>query len=455
MLVRDKKFYGNFFSLLVVIALQNMIVFSVNLADNVMLGSYSELSLSGVSVANQIQFFLQMVVGGTANGMCVIASQYWGKREIQPIRRIFAIAMYLAIFLSAALTAFVRLAPNMAMGLFTDKQDVITEGVKYLNVICWSYVIFAVTNILLAVFRSAESAKIGFYVSIVTLVVNISLNYVLIFGRFGLPELGSAGAAIATLISRIVELVIVLFYTFFVDKKLHLRFSNSLKAEFSYFRDYMKAGLPLVLSSASWGIAMSVQTAILGHLDGPVIAANSIAMTIFQIIVVFANGTATAASIIIGKTVGSGNIPLVKSYAKTMQILFLGIGVLSSLSLYFVRDLIVSLYSVTPETAELGRDFITVLCVTIFGTSYQMPSLTGIVSGGGDTKFVLFNDIIFMWCIILPLSFISAYVLQLPPIYTFACLKADQILKCSVAIVKVNRFRWIRVLTRNDALAEK
>ena len=159
-------------------------------------------------------------------------------------------------------------------------------------------------------------------------------------------------------------------------------------------------------------------------------------------------GSANASGVIIGKTVGEGDIPRVKAYSKTLQIIYLIIGVATGAVLFSSQNFIISLYSITPETDTLARQFIGILSITVIGTSYQVACLTGIVTGGGDTRFVLINDLIHQWLIVIPASFLSAFVFHAPIWVTFLCLKSDQILKCFVAVVKVNRYRWIRVLTR-------
>ena len=446
--VRDKKFYAALASLSAVIALQNLITFGVNLADNVMIGGYSQAALNGVTIVNQIQFLLQMFAGGVANGMVVLAAQYWGRRSVEPIKRIFTVGFWLGIAFSAALTAVAFFFPEWSLSLLTNESAAIAEGAQYLKIICFSYCIFTVSTLLLGILRSVETVRIGFYVSLLSLFVNIGLNYCLIYGHFGFSPLGVRGAAIATLASRIVEFAVIVGYVLFLDKKIRLRLRDLFVLHAAYARDFFRSGLPLVLSNTSWGIAMSVQTAIIGRLGEAAISASSIATTIFQVVTVLTYGVATASGVVIGKTVGEGRIDDVKQYAKTLQVLYLIIGAVTSLALLGAKQFIVDLYKVTPESASLAHSFILILCVTVVGTSYQMPALTGIVSGGGETKFVLYNDIIFMWCIVLPVSMVSAFVLKLPSTVTFACLKSDQILKCAVAAVKVNRYRWIRVLTR-------
>lgn len=448
--VKDKPFYKAFFSMTAIIALQNLITFAVNLADNVMIGGYSQDALSGVAMVNQIQFLLQMVVGGIGNGITVLGAQYWGKKQIEPIRRVTSIGMVLAIGASALMMLAVYFFPNQVLSLLTNEQTVIAEGKKYLVIICYSYILFAITNVLLASLRSVETVRIGFVVTLTALVVNVILNYGLIYGRLGMPELGVEGAAIATLSSRIVEFLIVVIYALFFDKKIGWKPKDLLHLDGGLFKDYIRVGLPLILSSSIWGLAMSAQTAILGRMGGETIAANSIATTIFQVITVVTYGSASASSVVIGKAVGEGDIPRVKAYSKTLQIIYIFIGILTGLVLWLCKDFIISLYSITEETRALTVEFIAVLSVTVIGTSYQCACLTGIVTGGGDTKFVLINDLIHQWLIVIPSAFLSAFVFRAPLWVTFACLKSDQVLKCFVAIVKVNRYKWIRVLTREE-----
>ena len=281
------------------------------------------------------------------------------------------------------------------------------------------------------------------------------LNYILIYGHFGAPELGAAGAAIATLTSRIVEFVIVVVYLAFFDKKLSLKAKDllSFPIDREIFRKFIKAGLPVILSGGSWGIAQGMQTAILGRLTDSVISANSIATTVFSIMSVLLYGSATATSVMIGKTIGqwaeagrdeASLLTEIKVRSRWLQARFLVLGAITGTALFLMKDIIINAYNILPETRELALLFMTVLSITVVGTSYQMPCLTGIVRGGGDTKFVLFNDIIFMWCIVLPSAFLAAFMLELHPVWIFFCLKSDQILKCFVAVVKVNRYKWVK-----------
>lgn len=445
----NKIFYKSFIIMTVTMAFQNVIVYGVNLADSIMMGAYSELALSGVGICNNIMFLLQMAVTGIANGMTVLASRYWGMKDNKSIYKVSSIGIYLSLFISIILTILCTAMPEQIINLFTDKQSVAMQAVSYLGIIKYTYIIFAITQILLAVLRSVETVRIGFYVSLSSFGLNVFLNYVLIYGKLGCPELGIKGAALATLISRIVELAVVFVYFNFIDKKLKSKIKYYLKSDREIIQAYLKKGSPLIFSSISWGLAMSVQGAIIGRLVEEAIAANSIATTIFQIASVIVYASATAACVLIGKTIGeNADMETIKTRSKNLQLMFLCIGLLSSLLLLIFKNAIIGLYNASPTTIKFTTQFIYILSVTLLGTSYQCPTLTGIVSGGGETDFVFKNDLIWQWLIVIPCSALSAFIFKFPVAVTFACLKSDQVLKCIVAVIKVRKYNWIKKITK-------
>lgn len=442
--VRESGFYRRFFWLTLVIGMQNLISVGVNLSDNMMLGGYSETALSGVALANQIQFLLHMLVMGACEGLVIMSSRFWGAKRIDSIKQAASIGMRMSIALGVIMWLVVFFFPQEVLSLFTKDANVIAAGVEYLRIMCFSYIFFAVTSSLLATLRSVETVKIGFIVSLSTLVINIVLNYILIYGHLGFPELGVQGSAIATLTARILECIIVCFYIKRFDRKIGLALRDFLHIDRELFKQYIRVGSPILMSNAIWGLAMAVQTAILGHMGESAIAANSIANTIFQMVTVIIYASASATAVLIGKTIGEGMMDKIIAYAKTLQILYVFLGLATGAVLFLLKGPVLGFYSISEEAKTLAGHFMTVLSITVVGTAYQMPALTGIVRSGGDTRFVLYNDFIFMWLIVLPSSALCAFAFGLSPLIVFICLKSDQILKCFVAIVKVNRFKWIR-----------
>ena len=448
-LTRDRDFYRQFFRLILFLALQNLIVYSVNLADNIMLGNYSEAALSGTACANQVQFLLQMIVSSVGEGVVVLSAQYWGKRDLRPIPFIAGIGMRVALATGLAFTLGGFFFPREILRLLCRDEPVLEAGVTYMRVVAFSYVIYCASTVLLSAMRSVENVRVGMAVSVMALVVNITLNYGLIFGRLGLPALGVRGAAIATLIARALELAVVCVYVLKIDKKLRIRPRQLLKTAPHLSRDYAKAATPVILSGLSWGIAQFIQTSILGHMGGAAVAANSIAVTLFSILSVVFYGSGSAAGVVIGKTVGSGDHSKIREYVRTLQIIFLCNGLLTGAAIYLLRDPIIGLYEVSDAAKALSRSFLAVLSVTAIGSAYQAPCLTGIVRGGGNTKFVFYNDLVFQWGMVITLSLLAEYVWHLPAVWVFFFLKSDQLVKCIVAVFEVNSYRWIRKLTRD------
>ena len=236
--MKDKRFYRTFFAMYIVLVFQNVISLSVNLADNIMLGAYSETSLSGVAAVNQIQFIYQQLLMAAGDGMVIFCSQYWGKKQIGPVKKIAATAMHTGLAFALILFLAVSLFPHQAVGLFTTDEAIIAEGVKYLAVIRFTYLFFAVTTILLATLRSVEIVKIAFYLSVSTLVINCCINYVLIYGRFGAPQLGVIGAAIGTLAARIIECAVAVWYVLKKESNLKMRISDYFHTDRILRKDY-------------------------------------------------------------------------------------------------------------------------------------------------------------------------------------------------------------------------
>ena len=449
--VKDASFYRTFFPLLFVIVLQQLAALAVNLADNIMLGRYSELALSGASLVNQLQFTLQQIAAGIGMGIVVLAAQYWGQKRTGPIKKIISLGVKCGFLSGVLFFAISQLAPAGVLGLFTGDEAVIGEGVRYLKVICWTYPVFGLSNSLMYALQSVETAMIGTVMSCSTICINVCLNYCFIYGNFGAPELGIVGAAVATLVSRLVELGIILVYILFLDKKLHMKLWEILKWDGTYLQDYLKVSTPIVISGLLWGVAQAAQTAIPGHMSATAIAANSIAIILFEIFAVLGAACANTASVVTGKTIGAGKLDKVKAYSKTMQGIFLLGGLFSGGMLFLCKDWIVNFYTVSPEVKAMAVDFMTVLSVASIGSCYEYPVEGGIIAGGGSTKYAAVVDNLFMWLFTIPSAALSAFVFQFPPVVTFAFLKADQILKCIPNFITCNRYRWVKLLTRGDS----
>ena len=442
-----KNFYRNFLKLCSMLVLQNVVTLSVNLADNIMLGAFSETALSGVTTVNQVQFVFQQLIMALGDGLVIFGSQYWGKKETKPVRKISAWAMCTGIFIALILFILASFFPRQLLGLFTSDQTIIEAGLSYLAIIRFTYFFFVVTQILLATLRCVEIAGIAFGLSVMTLIINCSINWILIYGHFGAPRMGAAGAAVGTLTARIAEICVLITYISKKQSWIGIRIQDYLQADWKFGRKYYKVVCPLLVIQGLWGVNTALQTAILGHMTAAAIAANSAASNLFLMVKSAAVGAASAASVTMGKTIGSGDLKLAKLYSKKLQKLFVVMGIICGVLLFFIRIPVLSLYQLSPETREMANTFLMILSVVMVGMSYQMPTNGGIIRGSGSIAYSMKVDLISTWAIVIPLSMFMAFVVKASPAIVVCCLNADQIFKCVPAFLKCNYGHWIKTMT--------
>lgn len=446
-LTRDGSFYRNLILLAIPIVLQNLITFSVSLADNTMIGSLGDSAVSGVYLGTQIQTVLQVLSAGIESTVLLLSAQYWGKRETAGIRAIAAVGVRISFAIGAALTALCALFPQGVLRLFTKETSVLASGAEYLSVVCYSYAFFCVTQSLIAAMRSVEKPRIGLIVSLCSLCTDVILNYILIFGKFGFPALGVRGAAIATLIARVVETLIAAIYVLAVDHRLAFRVKDLFSRHAVFVKDFLRYGTPLVLGQLVWGANLMANSMVLGRFGEAVITGASLANTVNSMMYVCLNGLSAAVGILIGKAVGAGQLQKIREYSHTVEVLFLLLGLLTAGLFFLIRQPFIGLYQISAEAAAYAGQFIGVLCFTGIGTCYECGTLFGLVKSGGDVSFVFKNDTLFVFGVVIPLS-VAAALLGATPWVVYLALKSDQILKCFVAFFKIRKFNWMKNLTR-------
>ncbi len=436
--------------MMIVVALQNLVAYSVNMADNIMLGGYDQNALSGAATVNQIFFMVQQVALAISNSLVVLASQYWGEKRVEPIRTITGIALKLGLICSIIIIAVCVFIPRPLLMLFTTDEQIIDEGLGYLSLIQWTFILFIMTNILMAALRSVETVKISFYTSVVSLLVNVGINYVLIFGHFGFPEMGVRGAAVGTLVARILEFIIVVFYLLKIDKKLHLFSGGLFKKNPGLRKDYTKVTVPVMLSQVLWGVSVPMQTAILGHLSADAIAANSVATTFYQYLKVIVIAMSSTSSVMIGNAIGRGNMDRIKSDARTLAVINVLIGLVLGIVLFLLRYPLLSMYKLSDTATDLAINLIAIMSIVMVGMSYQMPVSYGIIQGGGDAKFNMAMNMISTWVIVMPLSFMAAFWWKLPVELVVLCIQSDQIFKGLPTFIRFRSYKWIKKLTKPE-----
>lgn len=452
-IVKEKSFYKTLFSICIPIALQNLISFGVNLCDTMMVGTLGEAQLSGVSLGGQPNFIFMILCFGISSGACVLTAQYWGKQDSRAIARVLAIAMRIALVIGVLLLLLVQLFPAQVMRLYANDPAVIEEGVKYLRIQSVSYVFYCLTCITLTVLRSVETVSISVVIYGTSFVVNAIVNYILIFGKFGAPAMGVAGAAVGTLCARIIECAMALAYLLKFEKKIAVCISDLFAWDKELFSDYITHSIPVVINELMWGIGSSIQAAILGRLGASAVAANSICSVVQQLSMLFVAGMASASSVLVGKSIGAGDEQRAKDSAFTLQIFYVIVGSCAAVLIFCVRDFAVSFYNVPDTTKELARQCLIISCFSVFFSSYWNPSMMGILRSGGDTRFVMVTDVIFMWMISIPFGALCGLLWRLPMPVVFLFLKMDEPLKSICAFFRLASGKWIRNVTRERETA--
>lgn len=446
--IKDRSFYKQFFRIAIPIGLQNLITVSVSLADNVMIGQLGDIAVSSVFMANQVTNILHMLLSGMSAALMIMGSHYIGRGEQVGVRRVTGFSIRAGTAIALFVMAIVLLFPDQTLRFFTTEEAVIAGGRNYLRIVSLSLPAFIIQGLLIAALRSVENVKIGTYITLITLVTNIALNVVLIFGWLGFPALGVEGAAIATVISRVLGCVLIGYYVLKRDEKLGLRWKDLMEGDAEIRRRYLRSASPVIIGDLTWGINIAVQGAIIGRLGTVAMTSIAISNTVFNLISVFIYAFRDAGSMQIGQAVSRDPLPRIKQITRTLQLLFLGIGITTGLLMFIARPFFLSFYTEISSAVHTETMlYLLILSITVIGSAYQVGCNTGIIRGGGSTSFVLFNDLAFVWLLVIPSAALAAFVFQAPAYIVFICLKMDQILKCIVAVIVVNRYRWIKDLT--------
>lgn len=447
----DRDFYKKVLVLVFPMALQNLINVGITSADVLMLGKVGEKALSGVSLAGQVQYVMQLIFFGLTSGASVLAAQYWGRHDRQTIEKILGLALRMGFCIAMVFLTAAALFPVPLMRLFSSDAEVIQEGTSYMQIVCISYLFSAFTMIYLNVMRSIERVAVSTLVYFVSFVANVILNAIFIFGLGPIPALGVRGAAIGTVTARFLEVIIVLCHNSFVNKDATINLRYVLKTEKWLGNDFVKFSLPVVANELMWGLGMSVFSAILGHLGSAVSAAYSVAQVARQLALVVCFGISSATAIMIGKVIGEGKMDLAKEYGRRFKNLSLIMGIAGGLIILAIRPLLMSVMSVS----ELSRHYMGVMLLVVsyyvVAQSLNTTIVVGVLRAGGDTKFGLYEDVGVMWCVSILFGFLAAYVWKLSVEMVIVILISDELIKVPLSMFRYNQYKWLNNLTRKEA----
>ncbi|MBR4158230.1 MAG: MATE family efflux transporter [Oscillospiraceae bacterium] len=456
--ITDKAFYKQALMIFIPVLLQSLINSGVNLMDNIMVGTLGEASISAVSLANQFYGLFNIIVMGLAAAGMVLSSQYFGAGDLRAVRRVFDFVLQL-VGVTAILFAIVTfLLPGPIMRLYTADADVIEHGIGYLRITAFVYLVHGIAMALQHLVRSTGDAKLGLYVSIASFIVNIGANWVFIFGKLGAPAMGASGAALGTLIARVVELVFALIYIHKHEKNLNYRPVGLVKLPSkSLFKEFIRLGLPIIISDTLLALAFNVNAIILGHMGKAVTAAYAIVMNIDRIATLAIFGLSSCASVILGQTVGRGAFEEAKRQGWTFLALSVIVGILGGIIVWFIGvDAVVWLkYNITDETFGIMRSMMHASAFIVLFQSIQSSLGKGVLRGAGDSVFLMYADVLFQWVASLPLGALTGLVLHWDPSIVLIALKIDNFIKAIWLIYRMSGNKWIHQAKKIEHTADE
>lgn len=444
----QRIFYKNVFSLVIPLALQNLINVGVTTADVVMLGKVGETSLSASSLAGQIQFIMSLILFGLTSGAAVLTSQYWGKKDVDAIEKVMGITLRIGIMVALFFTFAAIFIPDKLMRIYTSDQVLIIEGIKYLRIISIAYTLNAITMIYLNIMRSVEKVIISTVVYSISLLLNIILNSIFIFGLLGFNAMGIEGAALATVIARAVELCIVIGYEVKAKHDVHIRFTHIIKMDKTLFRDFLILSFPVLLNELMWGAGSSANTAVMGHMGSAAVAANSVAQVTRQLATVISFGIASSAAILLGKTIGEEKYEQAKVYSKRFVKLSILFGALGGALIVCIRPFIINSLSLTEDAKKYLGFMLFVMAYFTLCQAFNTTMVVGIFRSGGDTRFGLILDILSMWGGSILLGALAAFVFKFSVPIVYVLLMSDEILKLPFTTIRFKSYKWLKNITR-------
>ena len=445
------EFGKKLISLVLPIAFQQFMLALVSASDAIMLGFIDQNALSAVSLAGQVQFVLNLFFGAMTIGTSIFAAQYWGKGDRQTIERLLAIVLRVSAAVSFLFFVAATFLPEQIMRILTSDAGLIAGGTEYLKTVALSYFLCGISQIYLCIMKNCGHATKSMVISSVAVVLNLLLNAVFIFGLLGAPRLEIAGAALATVLARAVELLWSLADSMKKDS-IKLRLSHLVHTDKALRRDFWKYTLPVLGNELVWGCGFSMSSVVMGHMGADAVAANSIANIVRNLVVCFCLGLASGGGIMVGNELGAGKLQLARLYGQKLCKLALVSGIISGLFLLAITPLILAMVNVSAQAGYYLQWMLIMCSYYMVGKSVNTTTIGGIFCAGGDSKFGLHCDIIVLWCIVVPLGLIAAFVLHLPVLVVYCILNLDEIIKLPAAYRHYKLYLWVRDLTvRSEA----
>ena len=448
-LFSDKDFNSRLVQLAFPIAVQNLMLALVAAADAFMLGGLEQNAMSAVSLATQIQFVQNMILSAFVSACSILGAQYWGKGDTKTIQHVFCMSIRANGVVSVLFFIGCVFFPRYLMILFTNEEVLISIGIDYLRIAGWSYLLTGISQCYLAVMKVTGHTPEAARISSASVVINIVLNAILIFGLFGVPRLGVRGAALATLSARIIELLWCVLLSF---RKGYLRLSvpGLFRLYGTLSKDYVKCAMPLLGACLLWGIGFTSYTAFVGHMGTDAAGANSVASVVRDLVCCLCNGLASGGGILVGNELGAGNLERGKLYGERLMVMSFLCGFLSTAIMLAVTPLLLCFVKLTDGAKHYLIAMMVIMAFYMIGRTVNTIVINGIFSAGGDTLFDMYSLVICMWLIAVPLAAAGTFLLDWPVEVVYACTCLDEVGKIPWVMYHYKKYKWVKDLTREQ-----
>ncbi len=443
----DKSFYKSMMVIAIPVILQNLMNIGLNMLDSIMVGQLGVNPLAGVGIANRVFFIFSMVCFGIYSGSSIFLSQYWGVKDKKNIQKIFGMNLFLGFVLSLLVTILAFVFAKPIVMIFNKDPEVVNYGVTYLKYVSFSYVFTALSTAISFSSRAVHKLNVPTIANFIAILINAVLNYVLIFGKFGFPELGVAGAAIATVIARIIEFIVLIVYIYkSKDHPLTGSIREYMSWDYKMLKDTLKTSFPVIISESSWSIGNTVYYIAYGMLGPSAIAVVQVAYIINDLFQSMFFGLGNAAAVMLGNEIGQNNTEKAVSYSKVFLKLCLLLNIIITIALYFSRHAVANMYNFDAETKILLEKSLVVFALYMTPKMFTYLFFCGILRAGGDTKFCMYLDLVSVWFIGIPLAFFAVMILKLPLPYVLAIVFSEEIFKLIIIYKRYKSNRWLNNL---------
>lgn len=445
---KDKIFLKSMLSIAIPIALQNLITSSLNMVDTLMISSLGESSIAAVGLANQVFFFYALINFGINSGSSIFISQYWGREDIFSIRKVLGLSVSLSTITGIIFTLGAFFFPEFIMGIFIKEPEVVKLGADYLRIVSLSYIITAIGFAYSISLRSTGRPKVPMMVSAISFVTNTVFNYLLIFGKFGFPQLGVKGAAWGTLIARIVEIIFILYIVYSTNGPLAASPKELLDWNKEFVNKYLNTISPVILNETFWSLGQVMYSIAYARIGKEATAAIQLTITIQNIFFVLVRGLANACAVMVGNKIGAGDKEEAYEYAIQFLTLSTLIGLIFGVIMALTPDLTLKVFkNLEPNLYEITRKLLVIMGLSFFIRTYNSTAIVGVLRGGGDTRFSMFLEMGAVWLVGVPLAFFGALVLKWPVYFVLPLVILEEVVKFSLSLPRILSKKWIKDVT--------